>query len=80
LCYKSQTTVDIAELTGKEHRNVLADVDKMLDDLEIGRSYLAGNGKHERCYHLPERELYILASGFGSLQIGGDFIEHAVEL
>ncbi|PQN32742.1 hypothetical protein C5K08_24335 [Shigella flexneri] len=31
-------TVEIAELTGKEHRNVLRDIRKMLEELNAGNA------------------------------------------
>lgn len=44
----TMSSVEIAELTGKEHKNVLADVRKMLEELELGelsfqRTYLDSN-------------------------------------
>ena len=32
---KSMSSLEIAELTGKEHRNVMSDIRKMLDELNI---------------------------------------------
>lgn len=34
----SMTSVEIAELTGKEHRNVLRDIRKMLEELNAGNA------------------------------------------
>ena len=32
---KSMSSLEIAELTGKEHKNVMADIRKMLEDLNV---------------------------------------------
>lgn len=64
-------TTEVAELTGKQHRNVLADTRKMLAELHgqegllrFQQSYRAGNGKDETCYLLPKRELMVLVTGY----------------
>jgi hypothetical protein len=64
-------TTEVAELTGKQHRNVLADTRKMLAELHgqagllrFQQSYRAGNSKHETCYLLPKRELMVLVTGY----------------
>lgn len=52
------TSLDITEITGKEHKNVLADIRKEIEDLgeEIGRlifeqsSYLNSQNKSQPCY------------------------------
>ena len=63
---------EIAELTGKQHKNVLADIDKMLNELEIqsaefSADYHDDKGRVYRCYHLPKRETLILVSGYSAL-------------
>ena len=63
---------EIAELTGKQHKNVLADIDKMLNELEIqsaefSADYHDDKGRAYRCYHLPKRETLILVSGYSAL-------------
>ncbi len=63
------STVDIAVLTGKRHDHVLADVEKMLRELKIPApnfrgSYFGDNGRESPLYNLPERECYILVSGY----------------
>ncbi len=63
------TSLQIAEQTGKEHKNVLTSIRDMLDGLEIGRlkfehSYLNSQNKEQPMFILPEREAMILASGY----------------
>lgn len=60
---------EIAELTGKEHCHVIRDIEKMLDDLNIGvskfgGSYLSSQNKELPCFNLPKRETLILVSGY----------------
>ena len=66
---KTITSLEIAELTGKQHKHVLVDIDKMLSALEIkpadfSARYKDGKGESRRCYNLPKRESLILASGY----------------
>ncbi len=65
------STVEIADLTGKRHDNVMADTRKML--LELGvRSpdflgdYRDGRGRRQECFLLPKRETMILVSGYST--------------
>jgi len=62
---------EIADLTGKEHRNVLRDIRDMLVQLhgETGllnfeHSYLNAQNKPQPEYLLPKRETLILVSGY----------------
>lgn len=60
---------EIAELTGKQHKNVIADIRKMRDDLEIqsakfSADYKDSKGRMYPCYNLPKRETLILVSGY----------------
>ena len=68
----TMSSLEIAELTGKQHKNVLADIDKMLNELEIqsaefSADYQDDKGRVYRCYHLPKRETLILVSGYSAL-------------
>lgn len=66
----TMSSLEIAELTGKEHRNVMRDIRKMLESLENGnalsfeRVYTDSKGETRPCYHLPKRECLILVSGY----------------
>jgi Rha family phage regulatory protein len=65
------TTVEIAERTGKEHRNVLRDARKMLIQLygkggllKFEQTYKDVQGKGCPCYALPKNETLTLVSGY----------------
>jgi len=75
---------EIADLTGKEHRNVLADIRKMLDDL--GKSYAEFSAVYKDqqliarpCFNLPKRETLILVSGY-SVELRAKIIDRWQEL
>ena len=60
---------EIAELTGKQHKHVLADIRKMMDDLGIqsaqfGADYKDSTGRSLVMFNLPKRETLILVSGY----------------
>ena len=60
---------EIADLTGKEHRNVLADIRNMLEKLKIdcadfSAQYKDSTGRSLPCFNLPKRETLILVSGY----------------
>lgn len=64
---------EIAELTGKRHDNVLADIRKMLDELEVSITEFSGVYKDQQdierpCFNLPKREALILTSGYSVKQ------------
>ena len=59
---------EIAELCEKEHRNVMADIRKMLAELGLSTAnfsavYQADNGQQYECFNLPRRECDILIAG-----------------
>jgi phage regulator Rha-like protein len=63
------TSREIAELTGKQHKNVLADIRKMLEDLDLSwagfsAEYKDSMGRTLPCFNLPHRECMILVSGY----------------
>ena len=45
---KSMSSLEIAELTGKEHRNVMSDIRKMLDELSIDAAKFSATYKAGR--------------------------------
>ena len=61
---------EIADLTGKEHRNVMRDIRNILETLgectalSFERSYQDASGRSLPCYELPKRECTILVSGY----------------
>ncbi len=68
---KSMSSLEIAELTGKEHRNVMSDIRKMLEELKIdaakfSATYKTGRNNTYECFNLPKRETLILVSGYSA--------------
>ena len=65
----TMSSLEIAELTGKRHDNVLADIRKMLKELDLVIPDFSGVYKNQQlintpCFHLPKRECLILVSGY----------------
>ena len=65
----TMSSLEIAELTGKQHKNVLADIRKMMDDLginsaEFSAQYKDSTGRSLVMFNLPKRETLILVSGY----------------
>jgi phage antirepressor YoqD-like protein len=65
----TMSSLDIAEITGKEHKNVLADIRRILEDAEIkGAEFLApfkmASGQVASVYNLPRRECDLVVSGY----------------
>lgn len=70
---KTMSGREIAELTGKEHKNVLADIRKVLEELgKAAADFSAtaqvpgpsGSTRRVEVYNLPKRETLILVSGY----------------
>jgi Rha family phage regulatory protein len=66
---QTMSSLEIAKLTEKEHRNVLADIRKVLDEVGIGllkfqQSYINEQNKPMPCYHLPRLECDLVISGY----------------
>ena len=59
---------EIAQLTGKDHKNVIRDIEKQLDELNISRlkfeSSYKNRGKRYKCYNLPKKQVEILITGY----------------
>lgn len=60
---------EIAELTGKEHKNVLVDIRNMLTELgnlaaDFSATRIDDRGKEYPIFNLPKRETLILVSGY----------------
>ncbi len=61
--------MEIAELTGKNHADVMRDVRRVLGEAEIGlskfaASYINAQNKEQPCYHLPKFECDLVISGY----------------
>ena len=57
----TMSSLEIAALTGKEHKNVLRDIRAMFEELEITelrfeRSYKDSTGRSLPCFNLPKRQ------------------------
>ena len=68
----TMSSLEIAELTGKRHDHVMADIRKMLGDLELqypdfSGHYKDGRGRTQDCFNLPKRESLILVSGYSAV-------------
>ena len=65
---KSMSSLEIAELTGKEHKHVMFDIRKMLEDLNVLADGFTATrkvrGKEYDVFNLPKRETIILVSGY----------------
>lgn len=75
---------EIAELTGKRHDHVTADIKTMLDQLgiqspEFSGHYKDGKGRKQPCFNLPKRETLILVSGY-NIQMRAKIIDRWQEL
>ena len=60
---------EIATLCDKRHDNVMADIRKMLDELDIyapdfSGTFITEQGNQYECFNLPKRECLILISGY----------------
>ena len=80
----TMSSLEIAALTGKEHKNVLRDIRAMFEELEIGvlsfeHSYLSEQKKQMPCFNLPKRECMILVSGY-SIKLRAAIIDRWQEL
>lgn len=63
------SSLEIANVTGKEHRNVVRDIDNLLsqgvDVLNFEQtSYTDKSNRQQRCYNLTKKGVLILASGY----------------
>ena len=63
------SSIEIAELTGKEHRKVMRDIKNILEEAEIdtakfGRIYLDSMNREQKEYLLPKLECDLVVSGY----------------
>lgn len=70
------SSLEIAELTGKEHKNILRDIRNLLDEgvqqLNFEQSFIIrtlpnGGTKQEPCFNVTKKGCLILASGYNAL-------------
>lgn len=64
------SSVELAELTGKEHKNVLADIRKMLVEIqsaEKSADYLDSMGRAQPCLMLDKDESLCLVAGYSAV-------------
>lgn len=69
---ETMTSLEIAEVTGKQHQHVLRDIDGLLaqgvDASNFGlTSYIDKSNREQRCYQLTKKGCLILASGYDAL-------------
>ncbi|AWI91846.1 hypothetical protein C0214_23905 [Methylobacterium sp. DM1] len=65
------SSVEIADLTGKEHKNVLRDIRELFQQLGVNglkfeRVYKGANGEDRPCFHLPYDETMALITGYSA--------------
>lgn len=68
----TMSSLEIAELTGKRHDNVMSDIEKMLKDLEIhdhdfAGTYKTARGNEYKCYNLPKELADLLLTKYKGL-------------
>lgn len=66
---QTMSSLEIAKLTGKEHKNVLADIRRVLVEAEIEDAkflapYKMNSGQTATVYNLPRRECDLVVSGY----------------
>lgn len=69
---EKMSSLQIAEITGKQHQHVLRDIDSLieqgLDASNFGlTSYTDKSNRNQRCYELTKKGCLILASGYDAL-------------
>ena len=67
----TMSSLEIAELTGKDHRNVTRDIESILnevgiDTLRFEHIYKDSMNRSRRCYNLPRRECLLIMSAYSA--------------
>ena len=70
----TMSSLEIAELTGKDHRNVMRDIKVMFEQLDNLKGLLSSehtythpqNGQKYKCYNLPKEETICLIAGYNA--------------
>lgn len=81
---QTMSSLEIAQLTGKRHDNIMRDIKNMLIDLNLPAlsfedGYLDSNNQERPMYALPKRECLILVSGY-SVELRAKIIDRWQEL
>ena len=68
---KTMTSLEVAEVTGKAHSNVMRDIRNILEQLEDRgafkfelTSYVDKSNRESPCYQLTQKDCLLLASGY----------------
>lgn len=66
---EAMSSREIAELTGKNHADVMRDIRNMFNSLNLAESsfassYLDANNQSRKCYNLPRFECEVLVTGY----------------
>lgn len=69
LTTQTMSSIEIANLTGKRHDNVMRDIASILEAVEISPlkfegTYYDVQGESRACFHLPKRECDLVVSGY----------------
>jgi anti-repressor protein len=80
----TMSSVEIAERTGKSHKNIMRDIKKQFDGLKIGglnyeSTYITSQNKELPCYLLDKEQCIILASGY-NVELRAKIIKRWIEL
>jgi len=80
----SMSSLEIAELTGKEHRNVTRDIENMLKDLDVSvlkfeHTYKDSQNKDQKSFNLDKEHSLILVSGY-SVKLRAAIVKRWIEL
>lgn len=80
----TMSSLEIATVAEKDHKNVLADIRKMLNDLgiegaEFSAPFKMPSGQNTTVYNLPYRESMILMAGY-SIKIRARIVDEWIEL
>ena len=68
---KTMSSLEISELTGKEHSKVMSDIQRILEEVGIGTaefraSYISQQNKELPCFRLPRRECDLIIAGYSA--------------
>lgn len=69
----TMTSLELAEMTGKQHKNVLRDIEVILENVGIDKlnfehTYLDSQNRERKMYRLPKRETLLVTSKWSDKQ------------